>query len=177
MSYGYFCSIGASYKPEVLTLQPKQHKTQTKPHLRELMYITWSNWMCLCSLQHISVQYMTACWWMMISTMMTMMTSSNGTFSALLALCAGNSPVTGEFPAKGQWRGTLIFSLICARISGWVNNREAGDLRRHRAHYDVIVMFLQSLGLEALQYQIFWPLASGLRHRSNILFDYFIHRG
>ena len=23
---------------------------------------------------------------------------------------------------------------------GWVNNREAGDLRRHRAHYDVIVM-------------------------------------
>ena len=36
-------------------------------------------------------------------------------FSALLAICAGNSPV-------------------------WVNNGEAGDLRRHRAHYDVIVM-------------------------------------
>ena len=31
-------------------------------------------------------------------------------------------------------------SLICARINGWVNNGEAGDLRRHRAHYDVIVM-------------------------------------
>ena len=41
---------------------------------------------------------------------------------------------------KGQWRGALMFSLICARINGWVNNREAGDLRRHRAHYDVIVM-------------------------------------
>ena len=40
----------------------------------------------------------------------------------------------------GQWRGALMFSLICARINGWVNNREAGDLRRHRAHYDVIVM-------------------------------------
>ena len=61
------------------------------------------------------------------------------TFSALLALCAGNSPVTGEFPAQGQWRGALMFSLICAWISGWVNNGEAGDLRRHRAHYDVIV--------------------------------------
>ena len=34
----------------------------------------------------------------------------------------------------------LMFSLICARINDWVNNREAGDLRRHHAHYDVIVM-------------------------------------
>ena len=36
-------------------------------------------------------------------------------------------------PHKGQWRGALMFSLICAWINGWVNNREAGDLRRHRA--------------------------------------------
>ena len=63
------------------------------------------------------------------------------TFSALLAICAGNSPVPGEFPAKGQWRGALMFSLICVRINGWVNNHEAGDLRRHQAHCDVIVMF------------------------------------
>ena len=41
---------------------------------------------------------------------------------------------------KGQWRGALIFYLICARINGRVNNNKAGDLRRHRAHYDVIVM-------------------------------------
>ena len=41
---------------------------------------------------------------------------------------------------KGQWRGTLVFSLICAWINCWINNREADDLRRHRAHYDVIVM-------------------------------------
>ena len=33
-----------------------------------------------------------------------------------------------------------MFYLICASINGWVNNRKAGDLRRHRAHYDVIVM-------------------------------------
>ena len=38
--------------------------------------------------------------------------------------------------------GALMFSLICARIKGWVNNREAGDLRRHRAHHDVTVMLL-----------------------------------
>ena len=50
------------------------------------------------------------------------------------------SPVNS--PHKGQWRGALMFSLICAWINGWVNNREARDLRRHRAHYDVIVMWL-----------------------------------
>ena len=43
------------------------------------------------------------------------------------------SPVNS--PHKGQWRGALMFTLICTRINGWVNNREAGDLRRNRAHY------------------------------------------
>ena len=62
------------------------------------------------------------------------------TFSALLALCAGNSPVPVNSPHKGQWRGALMFSLICVRINDWVNNCYAGDLRRHRGHYDVIVM-------------------------------------
>ena len=47
---------------------------------------------------------------------------------------------------KGQWRGALMFSLICVWINGWVNNREAGDLRRYRAHYDVIVMGTQCRG-------------------------------
>ena len=44
-------------------------------------------------------------------------------------------------PHKGQWRGALVFSLMCARINSWVNNREAGDLRRYRHHYDAIVMW------------------------------------
>ena len=48
------------------------------------------------------------------------------------------SPVNS--PHKGQWRGALMFTLICARINGWVNTREAGDLRRYLPHYDVIVM-------------------------------------
>ena len=71
------------------------------------------------------------------------------TFSALLALCAGNSPVNS--PHKGQWRGALMFSLICVWINGWVNNREASGLRRHRAHYDVILrhtdIFIWSLAV------------------------------
>ena len=48
------------------------------------------------------------------------------------------SPVNS--PHKGQWCGPFMFSLICAGINGWVNNHEAGDLRRHRAHYDVTVI-------------------------------------
>ena len=48
------------------------------------------------------------------------------------------SPVNS--PHKGQWRGALMFSSICVWIDDWVNNREAGDLRRYRAHYDVTVM-------------------------------------
>ena len=48
-------------------------------------------------------------------------------------------------PHKGQWRGALMFSLMCVWINGWENNREAGDLRRHRAHYDVIVMISSSM--------------------------------
>ena len=55
--------------------------------------------------------------------------------SALLALCAWNSPVTG------QWHGALMFSLICGWTNGWVNNRDAGDLRRYRAHYSATVMY------------------------------------
>ena len=66
------------------------------------------------------------------------------TFSALLVICAGNSLVPGEFPVQSQWHGALMFSLICAWINGWVNNGEAGDLRRHQAHCDFIVMYFWS---------------------------------
>ena len=57
------------------------------------------------------------------------------TFSALLALCEQNPPVTH----KGQWRGALTFSLICIWTNGCANNRDAGDFRCHRAHYDVTI--------------------------------------
>ena len=48
------------------------------------------------------------------------------------------SPVNS--PHNGQWRGALMYSLIRAWIYGWINNRKASDLRRHRAHYDVTVL-------------------------------------
>ena len=79
------------------------------------------------------------------------------TVSALLAICAGNSPV------PGQWRGALMFSLICVWIKGWVNNREAGDLRRYQGHYDVIVMALNLTGAP----QCYRLLQPSLRAMSN----------
>ena len=62
------------------------------------------------------------------------------TFSALLAICAGNSPVNGKFPA--QRPVTQSFDVFYdLRLNGWVNNREAGDLRPYHVHCDVIVMW------------------------------------
>ena len=67
------------------------------------------------------------------------------------------SPVNS--PHKGQWRGALMFSLICVWINDWVNNREAGHLRRYPARYDVIVMvFCCVIGP-------FYSYPSGLLHR------------
>ena len=69
-----------------------------------------------------------------------MMTSSNGKIFCVTGLRAGNSPVNS--PHKGQRRRALMIYLICAWINNWVNNREADDLRCHRAHYDITVMKL-----------------------------------
>ena len=33
-----------------------------------------------------------------------------------------------------------MFPLICTWINGWANNRDAGHLRHHHPHHDVIVM-------------------------------------
>ena len=53
------------------------------------------------------------------------------------------SPVNSQH--KGQWHGTLMFSLICTRIKDCVNKCEAGGLRRHRTHYGIIVMVMGEL--------------------------------
>ena len=65
------------------------------------------------------------------------------------------SPV--NCPHKGQWRGALVFSLICAWINGSVNNCEARDLRRRRAHYDVDVISSDS--------EVCLPTHSGNRNK------------
>ena len=62
------------------------------------------------------------------------------TFSALLAICAGNLPVSGEFLAQRPVTRSFNVFLDLRLNKRWVNNREAGELRRHRTHNGVIVM-------------------------------------
>ena len=73
-----------------------------------------------------------------------MMTSSNGNIFRVTDHLCGE--FTGQWwiprTHKGQWRWALMFSLICAWMNGWVNYRAADDLRRHRTHYDVTVMYV-----------------------------------
>ena len=84
-----------------------------------------------------------AVWWdylrpsILKLTQKSMMTSSNGNIFRVPGLLCGNTPVTGEFPAQRPVTQSfgVFFDLR------WANNGDAGDLRRHRAHYDVIVMF------------------------------------
>ena len=64
------------------------------------------------------------------------------------------SPVNS--PHKGQWREALMFSLICAWINDGVNNREVGDFRRHRVHYDVTAMISRHLFSKELRKTPHW---------------------
>ena len=50
------------------------------------------------------------------------------------------SPVTSEFPTQRS-----VTRSFDARMNDWINNREAGDLRRHRTHYVVTIMHFWTL--------------------------------
>ena len=69
-----------------------------------------------------------------------MMTSSNGNIFRVTGPLCGEFTGPGEFPTQRPVTRSFDVSLICARINDWVNKLEAGDLRRHRGHYDVNVM-------------------------------------
>ena len=62
------------------------------------------------------------------------------TISTLLVFYAGNSPVTGEFPSQRPVTRSFAVFFDLGLNNGRVNNRDAGDLRRHCAHNDVTVM-------------------------------------
>ena len=97
-------------------------------------------------------------------------------FSALLALYAGNSPVTGEFPT--QKPVTQNFDVFYLRwINGWVNNGAAGDLRRHHPHYDVIVMHNEyCTGAGVICHTGFWShVTDGNLHRFRKAIGYSVH--
>ena len=91
-----------------------------------------------------------------------MMTSSDGNiFRVTDPMCRD---FTGEVPSqKSVTRSFHIFSLICAWTRGWVNNRDAGDLRRLHAHYDATLMWRTWIQLTKLQ-------QNTTKHKSRALF-------
>ena len=72
----------------------------------------------------------------------SMMTSSNGNIFRVTGPLCGEFTGPGEFPTQRPVTQSFDVSLICVWINGWVNNREAGNLRCLRSHYDVNVMQL-----------------------------------
>ena len=68
------------------------------------------------------------------------MTSLNGNIFCVTGHLCGEFTGPGEFVTQRPVTRRLMFVLICARMNSWVNNGEAGDLGRNRAHYDVTVM-------------------------------------
>ena len=85
------------------------------------------------------------------------------TFSALLPFVRGIHRLLVNSPHKDQWCRALMFSLICTWANSWINNGDTGDLRRQRAHYDVIVMHICRVasdshfrGNESHRHHVYW---------------------
>ena len=57
-------------------------------------------------------------------------------------------------PQKASDAELWSFFFICALTSGWANNRDAGDLRRCRAHYDVTIM--ECIRQRSMKHSKFW---------------------
>ena len=72
-----------------------------------------------------------------------MMTSSNGNIFRVTGHLCGEFTGPGEFPAQRPVTRSFDVPLICVGLKGWINNREAGDFRRYRVHYDVTVMSMK----------------------------------
>ena len=99
----------------------------------------WSLWVkgpCTQTVRSMLQRILSVTWWL----------HQMETFSALLAICAGNSPVIGEFPTQRLVTSSFDVSFDLRPKNGWVNNPVAGDLRRNDAHYDVTVMTCVSDG-------------------------------
>ena len=73
-----------------------------------------------------------------------MMASSNGNIFCVTGPLCGEFPVTGEFPAQRPVTQSFDIFFDLRLKKQLSKNREAGDLKRHRARYDVIVMSRRS---------------------------------
>ena len=107
-----------------------------------------------------------------------MMTSSNGNMFCI------TGPLCGEFtgdrwiPSTKASDAVLVLSLIYAWTNGWVNNRNAGDLRRHHAHYDITVIWriwwqnrLVRLSQQLYNIIVYETLMKNIHHNNTHIFS------
>ena len=132
---------GGSYRVSILKIWEKINRVMTTPHYRLCIGIRLyrDKWCFMCHSMFESV------WWLLMAWCLfgaIMMTSSNGDIFRVTGHLCGEfiGPPLCEFPTQRPVTRSFEFSLICVWINGWVNNGEAGDLRRYRTHYDVTVM-------------------------------------
>ena len=124
--------------------------------------LTFQQWICNLYWLIQKVMWAMMMFWLgntfcILCLLWNMMMSSNGNIFHV------TGPLCGEFTSdrwipltKASDMELLMFSLICARINGWGNIREAGDLRCHHAHYDVIVMEFYWICVTKVQWHRAW---------------------
>ena len=115
------------------------HHVKVPQHVFSQWWFSWTTWMNNYIIQSCTCNQTYTCPGSMLVQLISWNVFKWKHFPRYWSFVRGirRSPVNSRH--KCQWR-VLMFSLICAWINGWVNNGEAGDLRRNRVHYDVIVM-------------------------------------
>ena len=156
--YIYYCYISCRNQLSIYLCITFKLYRQPRPIMDVLwwMYLKYRRLLCVAN-------------WYQSNHMM----SSDGNIFRVTGFLWGES--TGGYPHKDQWRRVLMFSLIYAWTNSWANNRDAGDLKRHRDHYDVTVMHRgdRPLGFSVvLQRYIYWSTPLYLftkHHRCTVL--------
>ena len=110
------------------------------PFSRQYFQMRFLQWKCWLGAGHVTSHFLNQCWpWFMTSQKHDDIIKWKH-FLRNCSFVQGIHWSSVNSPHKGQWRGALTFSLICAWINGWVNYCDAVDLRCHCTHYDVTVM-------------------------------------
>ena len=141
----YLCYVNISFWIVTILLLPETVGVLAVIASWIMCQLTWSALYC-----YRQNELMTGLWGYRLSSHDDVIKWKN--FPHYWPFCMGNSLVTSEFPAQRPVTQSFDVFFICAWMNSWVNNREAGDLRCHHAHYDITVMIVLYFGHSILIY-------------------------
>ena len=136
----YLCYVNISFWIVTVLLLPEMVGVLAIIASWIMCQLTWSAWCC-----YRENESMAGLWGYRLSSHDDVIKWKHFPHYWPFVLGIHQSPVNSLH--KGQWCRALIFTLICTWINSWVNNRKAGDLRCHHAHYDITVMIVLYFGL------------------------------